>query len=451
MVAYRVVWELTRNPALRILYISSTSNLAVKQLKFIKDILTSDRYRFYWPEMVVPDESKREKWTETEISVDHPLRKTEFIREPSIFTAGLTTNITGLHCDIAVLDDVVVDDNTYTEDGRDKVRSQASYLASIAGAEAKVWAVGTRYHPKDLYKDMKEQIVKLFEDDGTEKSYHLYEIFEEQVEDRGDGFGEFLWPRMQNAKGKSYGFDAKILAEKKAQYYDTIRFFAQYYNNPNEGGGSGISREMFQYYNRKLLDRDTSGTWYLKGAKLNIFAAMDFAYSLARKADYTCIVIVGMDSRNNYYVLDIDRFKTQLISEYFRHIMSVYNRWGFRKLRAEVTAAQEVIVKDLKENYIKIHGINMAIEEHRPTIKEGAKEERIAVSLQPKYSNSQIWHYEGGNCEFLEEELLMAKPPHDDIKDCLASCLDICVAPSSRVRITDKQDINYNLRFGGIN
>jgi hypothetical protein len=45
MVAYRVAWEITRNPAIRVLYISSTSNLAQKQLKFIKDILTSDIYR----------------------------------------------------------------------------------------------------------------------------------------------------------------------------------------------------------------------------------------------------------------------------------------------------------------------------------------------------------------------------------------------------------------------
>ena len=68
-------WMLTRDPTLRISYISSTSNLATKQLKFIKDILTSDIYRMYWPEMVHPEEAKREKWTEREISVDHPLRK----------------------------------------------------------------------------------------------------------------------------------------------------------------------------------------------------------------------------------------------------------------------------------------------------------------------------------------------------------------------------------------
>ena len=45
LIAFRVAWELTKDPTLRVLYISSTSNLAVKQLKFIKDIITSDTYR----------------------------------------------------------------------------------------------------------------------------------------------------------------------------------------------------------------------------------------------------------------------------------------------------------------------------------------------------------------------------------------------------------------------
>src|ERR1043165_9453941 len=44
LIAYRAAWELTKDPSLRILFISSTSNLATKQLKFIKDILTSDTY-----------------------------------------------------------------------------------------------------------------------------------------------------------------------------------------------------------------------------------------------------------------------------------------------------------------------------------------------------------------------------------------------------------------------
>ncbi len=159
MVAYRVAWEITRNPAIRVLYISSTANLAEKQLKFIKDILTNKIYRRYWPEMVNEDEGKREKWTNSEISVDHPLRRVEAIRDPTIFTAGLTTGIVGMHCDIAVLDDVVVGDNAYSDEGRSKVQTQYSFLASIEGADAKEWIVGTRYHQKDLYNDLLSTVV----------------------------------------------------------------------------------------------------------------------------------------------------------------------------------------------------------------------------------------------------------------------------------------------------
>src|SRR5258708_25116774 len=42
LIAYRAAWELTRDPTLRILFISANSNLAIKQLKFIKDILTCE-------------------------------------------------------------------------------------------------------------------------------------------------------------------------------------------------------------------------------------------------------------------------------------------------------------------------------------------------------------------------------------------------------------------------
>ena len=431
LMAYRVAQAITRNPAIRVLYISSTQNLAVKQLKFIKDILTSDRYRYYWPEMVNKEESKREKWTESEISVDHPKRKEEIIRDPTIFTAGLTTTIVGLHCDIAVLDDVVIDDNAYTEEGRNKVKSQASYLASIAGTDSCMWAVGTRYHPLDLYNDFQEQFVELFDENGsTLRSDELWETFERQVESNGDGTGEYLWPRSQRYDGKWFGFNQEILARKRAQYPDQTKFRAQYYNNPNDTATANINKDYFQYYNRSHV-RNINGKWYYKESRLNVFASVDFAYSLSKKADYTCIVVIGVDNKNNFYVLDIERFKTTKISDYFDHILRLHTKWDFRKLRAEVNVAQKVIVDDLKNNYIRQYGLALSIEDYRPTRHLGTKEERIEAVLQPKYANRQIWHYQGGNCSILEEELVQQKPPHDDIKDCLASVIDCAIPPTS--------------------
>lgn len=449
--AYRVAWAITRNPAIRILYISSTSNLAIKQLKFIKDILTSSIYKSYWPEMVHPDEGKREKWTETEISVDHPKRKDEHVRDPTVWAAGLTTSITGMHCDVAVMDDVVVDDNADTEDGRNKVRRQYSYLSSIESTGALEWLVGTRYNPKDLYSEVLVRQIEQFSPEGdligTEP---LYEVFERQVEDRGDMTGEFIWPKQQRKDGKIFGFDTAELAKKKAQYLDEGAFYAQYYNDPNRMGNAGIARDAFQYYDKVHLSR-SEGNWYIQGRRINVFAAIDFAFSLAKKADYTAIVVVGVDTRQHYYILDIQRFKSDKISEYFKEILSLHVKWDFRKIRAEITAAQDVIVKDLKTNYIRPYGLALSIDDYRPTRNEGTKRERIAAILNPKYDNKQIWHYQGGNCQTLEDELLVAKPPHDDVKDALASCVDICVAPgvmtSSKVGNTA---VLSHTRFGGI-
>lgn len=454
MVAYRVAWEITKNPAIRVLYISSTANLAMKQLSFIKDILTSDIYRFYWPEMINADEGKRKKWTENEIAVDHPKRAAEAIRDPTVFTAGLTTGITGMHCDIAVMDDVVVKENAYTEDGRDKVRSQYSLLSSIEGADAREWIVGTRYHPKDLYSDLLSMEVDQFDTEGdVTHTEPLYEKFERQVENRGDGTGEFLWPKQQRSDGKWFGFDAKVLAKKRAQYLDKVQFRAQYYNDPNDPDGVGISRDLFQYYDKGFLRRH-EGKWFFKGNRLNVFAAVDFAYTLTKKADYTSIVVVGVDAFQNYYVLDIDRFKSDRINEYFQHILTLYQKWDFRKLRAECTAAQSVIVTDLKMNYIRVHGLALSVEEFKPNRNMGTKQERMQAILQNRYQNMQMWHYLGGHCQTLEEELTLSNPPHDDVMDALANCVDSCVAPSN-IRQFSSANVSFgntqsNTRFGGV-
>ncbi len=454
----RAAWEITRNPAVRILYISSTANLAIKQLKFIKDILTSDLYRMYWPEMVNKEETKREKWSEKEIAVDHPLRRAEYIRDPTVFTAGLTSNIVGMHCDIAILDDVVVQANAYTEEGREKVKDQYSLLSSIETANAREWVVGTRYHDKDLYAELTSMSIPVYDENGKEAdAIPLFEVFGDgdpskiAVENSGDGTGEYLWPRQQREDGKWFGFDWEVLSKKKAQYLNPLHFRAQYYNDPRDKDSSPIKKDLFQYYEPNYLNSN-NGRWYFKGERLNVFASVDFAYSTERKADYTSIVVVGVTGNHDYYILEIDRFKTTKISEYYDHIFRLYQKWGFRKIRAEVSVAQKVIVDDLRDNYIRKNGLSLAVEEYRPSKWQGAKEERIMATLEPKYANRQIWHYPSGNCQILEEELIFANPPHDDVKDALASAVDFAVPPTNLFSMQKNREpaFQYHGRFGGV-
>ena len=448
LAAYRTAWYITNHPETTVLYVSATADLAEKQLYAIKQIIDSPIYRRYWSNMIHPEEGKREKWAVAEIAVDHPQRKLEGIRDATCKAVGLTSNTTGFHADIVVLDDIVVPSNAYSEDGREKVANAYSQLASIENPGAEEWVVGTRYHPKDIYDTMINMKETHYDNESDEESeIEVYELFQRVVEIEG----EFLWAKRTRKDGKAFGFDAKELARIKAKYIDTTQFYSQYYNDPNTTENARINSDNFQYFDKAALNVK-DGDWYIRDRKLNIFAAIDFAFSLRRQADYTALVVVGVDHQANYYVLDIDRFKTEKIVDYYQHILKSWEKWGFRKIRAEVTVAQQTIVKELKDSYLKPNGIPLSVDEFRPTRSLGDKAQRVGAVLEPKYDNLQVWHYKGGNCQTLEEELVMVHPPHDDIKDALSNAMAISLAP--KLRMTQGLGFNKPLpthsRFGGI-
>lgn len=448
MVAVWCAWIITRTPEVTILYVSATAELAETQLFSIKNILSSSVYQKFFPEYINPQEGLREKWSTTKISVDHPERRKQGIRDATIATAGLTTNTTGWHADVIVADDLVVPENAYTEDGRLNVSKKASQFTSIRNPGGFSMACGTRYHPNDIYATWKEQHYPVYNEDGEQIDDRLiWEVKEYAVEDNN----LFIWPRVIRPDGKAFGFDMQVLARIKGEYTDSVQFYAQYYNNPNDSSSDRISRDKFQYYNMRLLKKEGS-KWYYNGNRLNIYAAVDFAFSLTKDSDYTAIVVVGVDAEGNYYVLDIDRFKTKKTLEYFEHVRDLHSKWKFNKLRTEVTVAQAVISEAIKD-YIKQYGMTLSVDEYRPSKAEGHKEERIAAAIEHLYDDYKMWHFEGGHTPTLEEELVQARPAHDDVKDALASAVSIAVKPqrSSGAALKDFfVGSQPKSRFGGV-
>lgn len=447
-IAVWCAWWITKHPETSILYISATAELAEKQLYDIKNILTGDTYGRYWPNMVNPEEGKREKWAVAKIAVDHPQRRKEGIRDWTVATAGLTTNTTGWHADVILADDVVVPDNAYTEDGRKRVANAMSQMTSIRNAGGFTKACGTRYHPSDVYASWKRQKMYVYNEETQDviDEVPVWEIKEKVVETDG----AFLWPRTVRPDGKAFGFNLNVLARIKGEYEDTTQFYAQYYNDPNDPNSRRITNDKFQYYDQRLIKR-IGGDWYMKDRRLNVYASIDFAFSLDRRADSSAIVVIGVDCDGSIYILDIDRFKSDKSHEYFKRIAQMHSRWEFRKLRAEVSVAQQIIVNDLKD-YVKKEGMRLSIDEHRPNRHEGRKEERMAAVLEHRYEDQMVWHFRGGFTPVLEEELVMARPPHDDIKDALTSAIEISVKPRQSRGLKDLQatSIPVNKKFGGV-
>ena len=433
--------EIAINPAITILYISATSELAEAQLRIIKQTLESPKHMKYWPNLINTEEGKREKWTNTEINVDHPSRKTQGIRDCTLKAAGLTTNITGLHVDLIILDDLVVPDNN-TVAGRKLVSERYSQLQSILNPGGRIVAAGTRYDPKDLYSTLQATKEEIYNRNGEyigEKDQ--WAIFQRVVETDG----EFLWPRTRRADGKYFGFDMKELARIYAGYDDKIQFYAQYYNDPNRAGSSAISPDMFEYYDPEKL-HTVGGVWHFNGDPLNVYAAMDFAYTLGEASDWSVIATVGIDAYKNRYILAIDRFKTDNIRDYYMHLIKAKDKWNFKKIRMEATAAQSIVIKQLK-SMLRDDGVRLEIEEYKPT---RDKAERVLGSLKPLYDEHKVYHYRGGNCEILEEELTQARPEHDDTKNAVADAMDICVAPTGAgYRKNTNRTLTRLGRFGG--
>jgi len=445
MVATWTSWIIVRHPEVTILYLSATAELAETQLYAIKNILESSVFQKYFPDYIHPAEGKREMWNNRKISIDHLQRDSEGVRDPTISTAGLTTNTTGWHADVILSDDVVIPENAYTEDGRESVRKKVSQFTSIRNPGGFTMACGTRYHPSDIYDTWKAQEYDVYDDEGDLVDKLPVWSVKEHVVETDD---IFLWPREVRDDGKAFGFDKNVLSRIRAEYEDRVQFYAQYYNDPNDPGSNRITRDRFQYIDPKTLIFE-GGVWKVGRKALNIYAAIDFAFTMNKKSDFTAIVVIGMCPEGYIYILDIDRFKTDKISIMFDHVTDLHVKWQFRKLRAEVTAAQSMIAQDLKDR-IRKEGLSLSIDEHKPNRHQGTKEERIAAILEPRYDNLSMFHMRGGYTAALEEELILARPKHDDLKDALASAVEIARPPRRARQDSGQKKVVFNRRFGGV-
>lgn len=467
--ATTVAWLITRNPAITINYVSANADLVQAQLRAIKGMLSSDRHRMLWPDMLnyVRDRDGTVKhkplgvWTQREIEVDHPMRKKLNVRDATVRTATVGGSNTGLHCEVTVFDDLVTDENYDSEALREDVVNCYINFSKITSTGAKMYAVGTRYGDNDLYNDLVEEEMNYFEEDGTEVREKLWQVFSRVVEDSPfrTGDGHFCWPRAQCPdSGDFYGFDRRELAIKRAKLIKSsaVGFFAQYYNDPNDASLNRLSKDNFKYYDIKHLNEE-AGVWSYRGQPLKIFAAADLAFSEGtgakmRKRDYTAICVIGLDSEGYVYILALDRFQTDKAETYYQHIIELQEYWGFKKIVVETNNAGK-IVKNQIEHLVRQNGDWLEVEGKPHTSHSGKKEERIAQAVEPKYRTGSIFHFKGGYIKLLEEELILNRPAHDDLKDALAMAIEHSKPPRKSVGLVNKRTGTDNVykmsRWGG--
>ncbi len=455
--AVYAVWRITFQPWISIVYLSAGEDLAKDQIYAIKNMMTCATYKRYWPEMLRDDEGQREQWSAYSFNVDHPERKRRGIRDHTLIVKTVKSNAIGLHCDLLLPDDVVIPDFADTATGRGVVNRSMAQFTSILNPRGEIKACGTRYNPEDLYQGYIDTEYKVWDEELQEfiGMAQLWDVFQREVEDSGNGTGSFLWPLQTiSDTGDAYGFDAQTLAIIRSEYESKgqhIQFWCQYYNDPNAIDTQTISRGSFQYYDRKNIKSHGRETFY-RGRKLAVFAAMDVAWTTGEAADYTAITVIGLDSDNNTYILDLVQFKTSDFAEYYNEVIALYHKWGFKKIRVETNAGGQFVAQEL-QRYIRQNGDTLAVEGKPTTKRLGDKLERKGAHLEWRYAERKVWHYKGGlNSEF-EEQVILQRPAHDDLADAFVAALDISKTPGKRtssLTATYMEDnVVYDRRFGG--
>lgn len=388
-------FKIANNPKIRVLIYSATWQMAVDIHKNIqKNLQGTERIHQLYGDFF----SKAKEWAQDRTRLEQNDK-----REPTITAAGIDNNLVGGHYDLIIMDDVVNRDNVGTMEQIMKVITRYKDALDLLEPHGELIVIGTRWHDSDLYGWIMDPSNQAMDNYVTLESIGHPEImraFEGSLL-TDDGFKP-LW------EGKFTRLD--FLSKLKEEGW--AHFSAQYLNDPVPEEDAIFKRHWFQYY--------TSDD--IRGKVLNRFLLIDPALSLAKDADYTAMVVVGVDEYNNVFVLDIVRQRLSpkdLIEEIFR----LHVKWDLIDTGLEQVAFSKVIGYSLRDDDRFKHR-PFHVTELKPN--DRTKDQRIK-GLQPLYENGKIFHDKSHpGTAFLEDELVrFPRSKNDDIIDALAYGPDI--------------------------
>jgi len=143
------LFMLGKYPHLRGAIMSATQGQALKPLAMCKQYIEqSPRLRLVFPELIRSTQ-KGDPWTVDKFTVRRPMG----IRDPSLVALGLDSAVLGRRLDWVILDDLLNDENTATEEQRNKVIEivDRSVLGTMTNVdESKVAILNTARHPQDV-------------------------------------------------------------------------------------------------------------------------------------------------------------------------------------------------------------------------------------------------------------------------------------------------------------
>ncbi len=435
------LWRICYKRSSYILLFSDTSDQADTMLAHIKSELeTNERLIAGFPDICeIGQKPKPERWTKSEIVTRNGVKVTAL---------GAGQKPRGrrnkaMRPDTIIIDDIENDENTQSEDARQKLFDWFTKAACKAGAtKSTIVVVGTIQHYDSL-------LAKLVDENampGWEKRKYksviewaartdLWQQWKQIFNNRAQYNG-----RMGKDAALAFFLDnrdamldgTKVLWEDKEDYYTLMvmreselegSFDSEKQNEPVSSEWSLYNPAEFRYYNEMYLS--TEGLLQWLGDNADIMGACDPATGeFTNKGDYSAIVLVARDRRDGIiYVIESD-IKRRTPNDTVSDIIGYCKKYKVKRFGVEANYFQSLMVKDL-EKRIKQEGLyNTEIIQIKNTLN---KKERIQ-SMHPPIKNGTVI-FNRLHQPLLDQLRYFPKGKYDDGPDALQMAIEVCSEP----------------------
>jgi len=180
-------------------------------------------------------------------------------------------------------------------------------------------------------------------------------------------------------------------------------YYCEFMNEPLSDENAIFKQSYFKYYpdDEPLIK------------SLAKFLTVDLAISEKETADYTVLMVTGIDAINQIYVLEYVRERMNPI-ETLEMFFKLAKKWKIQRAGIESVAYQRALQWFIEEEMRKRNEYYIIQE-----LKADTDKTRRIRGLQPRYALGTVFH-KAHMTELEEELLLFPKSAHDDLSDALA-------------------------------